>query len=178
MGVVDMSAYMDKHDIDTDAAGKKAPFEKPLIGFKHFVEHGTDEGLDIAITQVIVVFAACCSFCSVFTAALPRKTSRRGCIGRKWYLGWCRCRRRQTLLRPFLFVAVGAFRAATALVLKHANQLFVAFTYVVDAAYHTQVVPVYLLGNFNARKYLRANKNAKQEMAPPRPGKFDEDGYR
>lgn len=56
VGVVDMSAYMDKHDIDADTIGKKAPFEKPLIGFKHYVEHGNDEGLDIAITQVIVVF--------------------------------------------------------------------------------------------------------------------------
>lgn len=37
---------------------------------------------------------------------------------------------------------------------------------------------MYLLGKFDARKYLRANKSAKQEMAPPRPGKFDEEGYR
>lgn len=57
-----MSAYMDKHDIDADAVGKKAPFEKPLIGFRHFVEHGNDEGLDIAITQVIAVFAVCRPF--------------------------------------------------------------------------------------------------------------------
>lgn len=58
-----MSAYMDKHDIDDDAIGKKAPFEKPLIGFKHFVEHGNDEGLDIAITQVIVIFVVCPPVC-------------------------------------------------------------------------------------------------------------------
>ncbi|CAN0447074.1 unnamed protein product [Pylaiella littoralis] len=91
VGVVDMSAYMDKHGIDDRAVGKKGPFEKPLVGFKHYVETGTDEGLDIAITQVI---------------------------------------------------------------------------------------PVYLLGEFDPRMYLRANKSAKQEMAPPRPGKFDDDGYR
>lgn len=53
VGVVDMSAYMDKHDIADDAVGKKAPFEKPLIGFKHYVERGADEDLEIAITQVM-----------------------------------------------------------------------------------------------------------------------------
>ena len=37
---------------------------------------------------------------------------------------------------------------------------------------------MYLLCDFNPRKYVRANKSVKQEMARPRPGKFDEDGYR
>lgn len=41
-----------------------------------------------------------------------------------------------------------------------------------------QVVPIYLLGDFNHRKYKIVNRNAKQEMAPPRPGKFDDEGYR
>ncbi|CAM9934281.1 unnamed protein product [Ectocarpus sp. 8 AP-2014] len=91
VGVVDMSAYMDKHDINASAVGKRSPFEKPLIGFKHYVETGCDEGLDIAITHV---------------------------------------------------------------------------------------VPIYLLGDFNHRKYISVNSNAKQEMAPPRPGKFDDEGYR
>lgn len=54
VGVVDMSAYMDKHDIAADAVGKKAPFEKPLVGFKHYVEQGADEGLEIAITHVMM----------------------------------------------------------------------------------------------------------------------------
>lgn len=52
VGVLDMSAYMDKHEIDDGAVGRKNPFEKPLVGFKHYVETGSDEGLDIAITQV------------------------------------------------------------------------------------------------------------------------------
>lgn len=37
---------------------------------------------------------------------------------------------------------------------------------------------MYLLGEFDPRKYVRVNRNARQEMAPPRLGRFDEEGYR
>lgn len=53
VGVPDMSAYVDKHDINATAVGRRRPFEKPMVGFKHFVETGSDDGLEIAITQVI-----------------------------------------------------------------------------------------------------------------------------
>lgn len=53
VGALDMSAYVDRHGVDISALGRRRPFEKALIGFKHYVETGKDEDLHIPITQVL-----------------------------------------------------------------------------------------------------------------------------
>ena len=46
-----MSAYVDRHEVDTSAVGKKKPFEKVMVGFRHYVNEGRSDSLEIAITQ-------------------------------------------------------------------------------------------------------------------------------
>ena len=41
-----------------------------------------------------------------------------------------------------------------------------------------QVVPIYLLGAFNPKSYIRMHKDVRQQMGPARPGPFDRQGYR
>lgn len=42
----------------------------------------------------------------------------------------------------------------------------------------SQVVPIYLLGTFEPRRYTLMYKDVKKHMGPARPGKFDDEGYR
>lgn len=59
VGCLDISAYVARHEVDTSAVGNKRPFEESLIGFKHYVESGRDEGLEIAIIQVCARVCLC-----------------------------------------------------------------------------------------------------------------------
>ena len=39
-------------------------------------------------------------------------------------------------------------------------------------------MPIYLLGAFDPKRYVKVYKDVKQQMGPARPGRFDGPGYR
>lgn len=52
VGVLNMSAYAERHGIDTSHVNKSAPYELELVGWRHFLADGQESGLEIAICQV------------------------------------------------------------------------------------------------------------------------------
>lgn len=52
VGLLDLKAYVDKHEVDISGVNKRPPFELELMGWKHLVSEGKDAGLDIPITRV------------------------------------------------------------------------------------------------------------------------------